>query len=212
MSDLAQTEFDRALGLSTRPARENAARLRSFVTRFAALREDTDVESEILQVGRILLADLIAHDDWLPEAFAAPGAQTYQPYLLHCDSAQRFAVVSYVWGPGQSTPVHDHTVWGLIGVLRGAHLRRRFTRDARGSLIPESPERLAVGSIVDVSPSLGDIHQVSNAHIDRVSISIHVYGANMGALERHSYDETGRPQRFVSGYANRTLPNIWSKP
>jgi predicted metal-dependent enzyme (double-stranded beta helix superfamily) len=211
MSDLAQTEFDRALGLSTRPARENAARLRSFVTRFAALREDTDLESEILQVGRILLADLIAHDDWLPEAFGAHDSQRYQQYLLHCDSAQRFSVVSYVWGPGQSTPVYDHGVWGLLGVLRGAQLRRRFTRDAQGMLLPEAPERLPAGSIVEVSPTLGDIHQVSNAHIDRVSISIHVYGANMGAVERQKYDEAGRPRRFMSGYANRTLPNIWAK-
>jgi len=30
-----------------------------------------------------------------------------------------FLVGSFVWMPGQRTPVHDHTVWGLVGVMRG---------------------------------------------------------------------------------------------
>jgi predicted metal-dependent enzyme (double-stranded beta helix superfamily) len=60
-----------------------------------------------------------------------------------------------------------------------------------------------------VSPRIGDIHRVSNAYADRVSVSIHVYGANIGAVERATYDTAGRSKRFVSGYANRVLPNLW---
>jgi hypothetical protein len=38
-----------------------------------------------------------------------------------------------------------------------------------------------------------------------------VYGGNIGAIERHEYDrETGQRSRFVSGYSNSTLPNLWS--
>lgn len=215
MSDVGQTEFDRALGLSTLPTpppRASSSRLRSFVTRFSALRDDTNEEAELLRVGRVLLADLISHDDWLPEAFAAADPRKHQQYLLHCDSGQRFSVVSMVWGPGQSTPIHDNPVWGLMGVLRGAKLKQRYTRDSRGTLVPHgAPLRLATGSLSEVSPTIGNVHQLSNAHIDRVSVGIHVYGANIGAVERHGYDNTGRATRFVSGYANHTLPNIWGK-
>ena len=35
-------------------------------------------------------------------------------------------MVSFVWGPGQQSPIHNHTVWGLIGVLRGAELCEEF--------------------------------------------------------------------------------------
>ena len=41
---------------------------------------------------------------------AQPHPQYYQQHLLHCDPLERFSVVSFVWGPGQKTPVHDHTV------------------------------------------------------------------------------------------------------
>ena len=100
----------------------HSARLRQFVQQLAGLLDRQPSESEIIQGGGELLRDLVAHDDWLPEAWAQPSPLRYQQYLLHADALNRFSVVSFVWGPGQSTPIHDHTVWGLIGVLRGAEL------------------------------------------------------------------------------------------
>ncbi|SIT39031.1 hypothetical protein BN2476_210006 [Paraburkholderia piptadeniae] len=54
-----------------------------------------------------------------------------------------------------------------------------------------------------VSPWTGDIHRVANAVRDQVSVSIHVYGGNIGRIERCVYSEaTGQTKQFVSGYAN----------
>ena len=62
-----------------------------------------------------------------------------------------------------------------------------------------------------VSPTIGDVHEIANAYDDRVSISIHVYGANIGAVERAVYDlATGAEKPFISGYANASLPNLWN--
>ena len=146
---------------------------------------------------------LVAVDDWLPEAMAQPHPKYYQQYLLHCDPRERFSVVSFVWGPGQRTPVHDHTVWGVIGMLRGGETCARF--DRKGDRIVSSGETvfLKPGDVDVVSPAIGDIHRVANAHDDRVSISIHAYGANIGKVRRHVFDvETGAVKEFVSGYAN----------
>ena len=63
-------------------------------------------------------------------------------------------------------------------------------------------QHLHPGDIEAASPRLGDIHQVSNAFADRVSISIHVYGANIGKLRRSVYGEDGSRKPFVSGYLN----------
>ncbi len=186
------------------------SRLRDFVRSFAALLEQGGGEEAALRGGRRLLTDLIAHDDWLPDAYAQPSPERYRQYLLHCDSAERFSVVSFVWGPGQSTPIHNHTVWGLVGVLRGAELSERFEHAVPGGALIRGPvDRLDVGQVDAVSPLIGDIHKVSNAFDDRVSISIHVYGANIGAVERSTFDESGRAKRFISGYANTVLPNLW---
>lgn len=187
----------------------NLPRLRTFVTDIAALLETTAEEARILDEGGRLLRGLVAQDDWLPDDCAQADPTRYRQHLLHCDSLERFSVVSFVWGPGQATPIHDHTVWGLVGVLRGAELSQRYARsgDLLGPLGPV--HRLAAGDVEAVSPSVGDIHRVTNAYDDRVSVSIHVHGANIGAVSRAGYDDAGRPKRFISGYSNTTVPNLW---
>jgi predicted metal-dependent enzyme (double-stranded beta helix superfamily) len=192
----------------------NVSRLRNFVQDFTRLVEQAGGKEErLLEEGGRLLEDLIKHDDWLPEESAQPHPEHYQQHLLYCDPFERFSVVSFVWGPGQKTPVHDHTVWGLIGVLRGAEHCRRFTlADAGKPMIAGGTQRAPVGTVECVSPTVGDVHEVANAYDDRVSISIHVYGANIGAVARHVYDEaTGKEKDFVSGYASPTVPNLWDR-
>ena len=169
-------------------------------------------EAAMLREGKKLLGSLIARDDWLPPEFAQAHADTYRQYLLHCDPLERFSVVSFVWGPGHTTPVHDHTVWGLIGVLRGAEKCEEFERPGDGWPMRKTGEHIVEpGGIDAVSPTVGDIHTVSNALADRPSISIHVYGANIGAVKRHVYvRETGAIKPFVSGYSNTMVPNLWA--
>ena len=192
--------------------RPNIARLRGFVTSLAELVSSTRGESEILEAGGALLAGLVSRDDWLPDAFARPDRERYQQYLLHCDSRERFSVVSFVWGPGQGTPIHDHRVWGLVGVLRGAERVEHFRRRHDGALEQVGPvENLYEGEVEAISPRKGDIHRVANGLADAPSISIHVYGGNIGAVERATYQADGAAKRFVSGYANTVLPNLWDR-
>lgn len=188
-------------------------RLRHFVAGFTTLadRHGGD-EAIMLREGAALLRVLVAQDDWLPEFCAAADPSRYQQHLLWCDPHERFSVVSFVWGPGQRTPVHDHTVWGLIGMLRGAENEQSYARDpVTGQLAATTVGTLVPGQIAAVSPSIGDVHAVSNALSDRPSVSIHVYGANIGAVRRHVFDlAQGSLKDFVSGYSAAPLPNIWN--
>jgi predicted metal-dependent enzyme (double-stranded beta helix superfamily) len=160
-------------------------------------------EPEILSKGSALLKALVAHDDWLPAEFAIPDPARYTQYLLHADPQDRFSIVSFVWGPGQKTPIHNHTVWGLIGMLRGAEYSQGFEQQPDGSLAPEgAPVRLEQGAVDAVSPDIGDLHAVSNALQDRASISIHVYGANIGKVQRAIFQTDGSTKTFISGYSN----------
>ena len=188
------------------------APLRDFVVAMTRLIEQHLAESELLAQAKPLLATLIARDDWLPPALAEPHPQFYRQYLLHADPLERFSVVSFVWGPGQATPVHDHTVWGLIGMLRGEEVAQPHALDAQGVAHPHGPAtRLRPGAIEAVSPTLGDVHRVSNAYDDRTSISIHVYGANIGAVQRWVYPPEGGRKPFVSGYSEPALPRVSSE-
>lgn len=188
----------------------NPRRLRTFIGALAELVDRKPTQEQLLQQGGQLLASLVSVDDWLPDAFAVPDPQRYQQFLLHADARERFSVVSFVWGPGQTTPIHDHRVWGLIGMLRGAEYSQNFARLIDGQLHPEgAPVHLQPGDIEHLAPDSNDIHQVSNAFADQVSVSIHVYGANIGAVRRAVYQPDGSEKLFISGYTNNVLPNIW---
>lgn len=179
------------------------ARLTQFVDSVTSLVDSGAGEARIVEGTREAMRQLVSADDWLPEAMAQPHPKYYQQYLLYCDPKERFSVVSFVWGPGQETPVHDHTVWGVIGMLRGGERCRGYRREG-DALVPAGEElRLEPGDVEVVSPTVGDIHRVSNAFDDRVSVSIHAYGANIGKVRRHVFDPgTGAAKEFVSGYAN----------
>src|ERR1700686_4101680 len=187
-------------------------RLRDFVVACSNLVETAPGESEILGEGSRLLKELVGIDDWLPARYADSSMTGYQQYLLHADSRERFSVVSFVWGPGQKSPIHDHTVWGIVGVLRGAEFEQSYSRASDGRFVEQGvPVRLARGEVTAVSPEIGDFHRVSNALDDRPSTSIHVYGANIGAVRRSMYEPDGTSKTFISGYSNTELPNIWDR-
>ena len=170
-------------------------------------------EARLLEGAQPVMKALVAHDDWLPEPMAAAHPQYYQQHLLYGDPLDRFSLVSFVWGPGQKTPVHDHTVWGVIGMLRGTECAQRYTRDAQGRIVASGAEAtLRPGDIDTVSPTLGDIHVVRNGLDDQVSISIHLYGGNIGRISRHVFvPGTETVKDFVSGYSNALSPNLWAR-
>jgi 3-mercaptopropionate dioxygenase len=193
---------------------KNFARFRAFVRALSNLVERPGIEeAAILREGATLLIALVANDDWLPDECALVSTEGYRQYLLHCDARERFSIVSFVWGPGQKTPIHDHTVWGLVGVMRGAERCDEYDPPRQGEpMIAKGTHRIGPGQVDKVSPTIGDIHVVANAFADRASISIHVYGANIGAVERHLFDAaTGATKPFVSGYHNTTMPNFWDR-
>lgn len=187
-------------------------KLREFIRGMTRLADEGASDRRFLDEGGELLRTLVAEDDWLPEECAVPGP-TYRQYLLHCDPLERFSVVSFVWGPGQKTPIHDHTVWGLVGMLRGEEISTEMVPGAPGTPFKAGrKDRLRPGEVVQVSTQTYDIHVVENAIPDKPSISIHVYGANIGAVPRSTFDPaTGTRKRFISGYTNSAVPNLWDR-
>jgi predicted metal-dependent enzyme (double-stranded beta helix superfamily) len=187
-------------------------KLRDFVVDFTRLIDRNLDEAATVAAGREIVSRMVAEDDWLPEAFAQPNPKYYQQYLLHSDPLERLSIVSFVWGPGQKTPIHDHTVWGIVGVLRGAEVSVAYAPKPEGGFEVGPEARLERGEVVAVSPTIGDIHVIANAYDDRPSISIHVYGGNIGAIRRSVFDPvSGAKKPFISGYSNTAVPNLWDR-
>jgi predicted metal-dependent enzyme (double-stranded beta helix superfamily) len=189
---------------------QDIAPLRDFVRGMTTLSDAGADEARFLREAPDLLRRLVLSDNWLPPEYTAP-TDTYRQLLLHCDPQERFSVVCFVWGPGQQTPVHNHTVWGLVGVHQGEEISTEMVADPNGGpMRPGRVDRVKRGEVVVLSSDSYDTHRVENAVEGRTSISIHVYGANIGAVKRAMFNaETSQPEYFISGYDNRTVPNLW---
>lgn len=184
--------------------------LKDFIAELTILADRGLSEADMLDRSKPMMSHLLSSDRWLPDIFAQPDEHQYRQYLLHCDPRERFSLVSFVWGPGQQTPIHDHTVWGLLGVLRGSEVSQRYIA-GDGAMHPCGQiETLDAGAIDAVSPDIGDIHKVWNGSQSKPAVSIHLYGGNIGTIKRHSFHADGSANTFQSGYSLPVVPNIWS--
>src|SRR4051794_32319843 len=102
-------------------------------------------------------------------------------------------------------PEHTDSQARDVGADRGSSrggMSTRFTISASGIPEPDGgPVRLLAGAVDAVSPSIGDIHRVCNAVDDHPSVSIHVYGTNVGRLSRTAFGSDGTATASVSGYS-----------
>lgn len=172
----------------------------TFTAELTQLIDAQPDEHTLLTYARKSLRTLIAADTWLPAACAIPRADRYAQYLLHRDPLERFSVVSFVWAKDQATPVHNHTVWGLVGILRGAEQCDEYAIENGRVVSCGQSHVMRAGDVEAVSPTLGDWHRVGNADKHGVTVSIHVYGGNIGAIKRARLTDSGDRVEFVSGY------------
>lgn len=131
------------------------------------------------------LRPLLAQDGWLADEHQAPGEDTYRQHLLHVSSCRRMSVVALVWRPGQTTPIHDHVSWCVVGVYRGRERETRY-RLVGGELERTGTIEASPGHVEALIPPAENIHSVE-AGGDELTISIHVYGADIERLGSSVY-------------------------
>src|SRR5262245_39002370 len=74
-----------------------------------------------------LLRCLVTKPDWLEEKYCRTiPSKAYAQYLLYRPANYAFSIVSFVWNPGQGSPIHDHCTWGVIGQYQGEEEESRF--------------------------------------------------------------------------------------
>jgi predicted metal-dependent enzyme (double-stranded beta helix superfamily) len=122
-------------------------------------------------------------DVQLPACVYEPIADHYARRELYRSPEHGYSVVVMTWGPGQGTPVHDHSgLWCVEGVWDGEleivqyerleddGQRFRFRRAGGMHAGPGS-----AGSLIPPH----EYHTIANASADRVAISLHIYKAPM---------------------------------
>ena len=182
------------------------ATLRSFIEEMEKTVRSSGTESEVLRKSRPLMAKLLATPGSVPDAAFAPRKDRFAMNLIYMPKDRLFSVNGAVWLPGQTTPIHDHLTWAMVGLFEGEERESIYRRtddraDPRLARLELATERInAPGHITTLGEA--GIHRIDNV-TSSPSRSIHVYGIDIGNAERHSYDPvTGEVSKFISGYCN----------
>jgi len=113
----------------------------------------------------------------------------HRAQVLHVPDDGARSLTAMVWLPGQTTPIHDHVTWCVVGVHTGEELESRY-RLVDDHLVEDdlivNPQRSVAGLLPP-----GDIHEVTNSGAG--TVSLHVYGVDVrrrGTSVRRRYDRT----------------------
>ena len=113
----------------------------------------------------------------------APGADGYGRRLLHRDQAGRYTIVVMSWGPGQGTPIHDHSgLWCVECVCRGRIRVKSYDvaeemPSGYARFEPVTSVLAGVGEAGALIPPF-DYHLIENP-FDEPAATLHVYGGEM---------------------------------
>ena len=119
----------------------------------------------------------------LPDCVHEPIVDHYARRELFRSPTRGYSVVAMTWGPGQGTPLHDHSgLWCVEGVWDGE------LEIVQYELLERDGDRCrfrAAGGIHAGPGSAGSLippheyHTIRNASSDAVAISLHIYQAPM---------------------------------
>ena len=125
---------------------------------------------------------------------------------VHIEPDGSFSIGAGIWDVGQTTPIHDHGTWGVIGIYSGMENEESFLREgpresgARVKLTPQGKHLAEPGEVFVCCTKDNDVHRVSCASPEPV-VGIHVYGGNLAKIERFQYAEsTGEVKSFRTGW------------
>src|SRR5262245_16904299 len=154
----------------------------------AAVREVVDLRADWSRTADLVAEQLRAHlpgPDVLTPAQRLGDPDRPAGHLLHAEPDGTFSILGLVWRPGQSTRIHDHITWCVVGVLAGTEYEELF--DA--ALNPVGERDNHPGEVSGFAPP-GDIHRIRN-HTSETAISLHIYGTDItriGSSARRYYN------------------------
>lgn len=163
-------------------------------------------ESEVLMHLKPLMQELIASPNDIPPDAFRTRKDRFANNLIYMPKDMVFSINGAVWLPGQTTPIHDHLTWAIVGIVEGEERESIYRRtddgsDPKRAALQRVSERINRKGHVTVLGRAG-IHRIDNVS-DKPSLSVHLYGRDIGNSERHSYDPvTGEIGTFVPGYCN----------
>ena len=124
----------------------------------------------------------------LPACVHHPIEDHYARRELYRSPVHGYSIVAMSWGPGQGTPLHDHSgLWCVEGVWLGQLEITQYQlleRDGERFRFRAQPPVLGdCGSAGSLIPP-HEYHTIRNASADTIAVSLHIYKAPMEACSK----------------------------
>lgn len=141
----------------------------------------------------------------LPDCVFEPCAEHYARREIYRSEQYGYAVVAMTWGPGQGTPIHDHSgMWCVEGVWQGeleiTQYEKMEQAESKFRFRPAGTIQAGAGSAGSLIPP-HEYHAISNPSRDDVCVSLHIYSGPMtecAVFKPLSEDWYQRDQRQLS--------------
>ena len=163
-------------------------------------------EEEITARVAASLEPILSDPDLLSDDQLLVKQEGFTLNQIHIEPDESFSIGAGIWDVGQTTPIHDHGTWGVIGIYRGMENEESFLREgprengARVNLTPQGKRLAGPGDVFVCCTKDNDVHRVSCASSEPV-VGVHVYGGNLAKIARFKYEEsTGEVKSFNTGW------------
>ena len=141
---------------------------------------------------RTALCQLIRDADvQLPDCVHEPIVDHYARRELYRSAQHGYSVVAMTWGPGQGTPLHDHSgLWCVEGVWHG---ELEITQYELLEQVGDRARFRAAGGMIAGTGSAGSLippheyHTIRNSSPETVAVSLHIYQAPMGCCAKFAH-------------------------
>ena len=124
------------------------------------------------------LAELACQQDLLSPEQRTGCAQKYTRHTLYADPDGRFTVLAIVWMPGQATPVHGHSAWGVVAVYEGRPTVALYEFEPGYGALPGKEICCVRGDVSWVRAGIQYPHRIFNAD-QSSAITLHTYGRDL---------------------------------
>jgi 3-mercaptopropionate dioxygenase len=119
----------------------------------------------------------------LPDCVFEACGDHYARRELYRSEDLGYSVIAMTWGPGQGTPIHDHSgMWCVEGVWRGSLEIVPYElveqSDGRFRFEPRGVMQAGTGSAGSLIPP-HEYHTIRNPAEDGAAVSVHIYAGAM---------------------------------
>ena len=175
-----------------------------FVSECTKVADLDDAQNRIADLTRTFVRGWRMQD---PRFLQVQANSPYASYLLYLSETDNLCIVLDIFMAQQAAVTHNHLCWCVFSCLEG--VEREFLYEAPDDLSSAPFEVMSrlrePGEVTIAGATRGDFHQVQCERGD-MAISLHIYGADIGHLERQLWDEAkAKYVPFRSGYTNSEI-------